>query len=63
MNERTTFIVRPETHRAVKLLAVQEGRKVHKDLVDDLIMLGVEAFEQAKNFAKNVNSTVYTKGE
>lgn len=60
MPTKNMIYVKPETHKLVKILAVQEQRKLHGDLIDDLILLGVEAFESAKNFAKNVNSTVYT---
>ena len=60
MPTKNMIYVKPETHKLVKILAVQEQRKLHGDLIDDLILLGVEAFESAKNFTKNVNSTVYT---
>jgi len=36
----------PATHRHAKILAAEEGRNLNGDLIDDLVMLGIDAFRR-----------------
>ena len=53
----------PATHRHAKILAVEEGRNLNGDLIDDLVMLGIDAFrhivgrEEKKEDGKETEET------
>ena len=52
--KKKMVLVKPETHRQVKTLAAEQGRKINCDLLDDLVMLGIEDYRRAeKNLTKN----------
>ena len=54
--------IREKTHQAVKILAAETKRNVNCDLVDDLILLGIEQFQKTqKKFAQYVTCTGYNK--
>ena len=36
--------LKPMTHRLAKMLAVEVGRRLNGDLIDDLVMFGIEHF-------------------
>lgn len=61
--ERTTMKqvnIREQTHQLVKVLAAETGRRIHGDLIDDLVMLGIEDFRRnQKNFKDRVTSAGY----
>ena len=41
--------LKSQTHRQAKMLAVEVGRKLNGDLIDDLVMLGIESFRACGN--------------
>lgn len=41
--------LKPMTHRLAKMLAVEVGRRLNGDLIDDLVMLGIESFRAFGN--------------
>ena len=43
-----------ETHRKIKVLAAETGRCINGDLLEDVVLLGIE--EARKNFARKVSS-------
>ena len=58
--------IREQTHQLVKVLAAETGRKIHGDLIDDLVMLGIEDFKRnqtqaPKNFKNRVTHTSYAQ--
>lgn len=58
--------IREQTHQLVKVLAAETGRKIHGDLIDDLVMLGIEDFKRnqaqaPKNFKNGVTRTGYAQ--
>ena len=40
--------IRENTHQLMKVLAAETGRRIHGDLADDLILLGIEEFRRSK---------------
>ena len=57
---KTKFVkLRENTHQKVKILAAQTGRRINGDLLDDLVLFGIE--EMQKIFASGVTSTSYNK--
>lgn len=57
---KTKFVkLRENTHQKVKILAAQTGRRINGDLLDDLVLFGIE--EMQKIFASDVTSTRYNK--
>ena len=55
---KTKFVkLRENTHQQVKILAAQMGRRINGDLLDDLVLFGIE--EMQKIFASGVTSTRY----
>lgn len=54
--------IRETTHQIVKILAAEANRKIHCDLVDDLILFGVEEYQRILHQEKNFNPDVtYTR--
>ena len=57
---KTKFVkLRENTHQQVKILAAQMGRRINGDLLDDLVLFGIE--EMQKIFASGVTSTGYKR--
>ena len=57
---KTKFVkLRENTHQKVKILAAQTGRRINGDLLDDLVLFGIE--EMQKIFASGVTSARYNK--
>lgn len=55
---KTKFVkLRENTHQQVKILAAQTGRRINGDLLDDLVLFGIE--EMQKIFASGVTSKGY----
>jgi len=46
-NIKKTVTIRENTHQMLKVLAAETGRKIHGDLADDLLMLGIEEYRRA----------------
>ncbi|MBQ9502880.1 MAG: hypothetical protein IJU70_12035 [Lentisphaeria bacterium] len=46
-NIKKTVTIRENTHQLLKVLAAETGRKIHGDLADDLLMLGIEEYRRA----------------
>ena len=58
--------IREQTHQLVKVLAAETGRKIHGDLIDDLVMLGIEDFKRnqaqaQKKFKNGVTCAGYSQ--
>ena len=47
--EMKSVNLKAQTHRQAKLLSVEVGRKLNGDLIDDLVMLGIESFRAFGN--------------
>lgn len=47
--------LKDETHRKLKILAAETGRCINGDLLEDVVLLGIE--EARKNFARTVSCT------
>lgn len=46
--------IRENTHQLLKVLAAETGRRIHGDLADDLLMLGIEEFRRSKKIFPTV---------
>lgn len=56
--------IREATHQMVKILAAETGRNVNNDLVDDLILFGLEEYRKTqKKFTSSVTRTRYKPEE
>lgn len=51
--------LKPATHRLAKMLAVEVGRRLNGDLIDDLVMFGIERYRSGSGVksAKEVTCT------
>lgn len=62
IDKKRTVLISDETHRRVKVLAVENGRRLNCDFLDDLLNLGISEFHRVKNFTPNVKCTLDKAG-
>lgn len=50
--EKKMVFLRPTTHQQVKVLAAESRRKINNDLIDDLVLLGIEEYRRTEKILK-----------